>query len=114
MKRGELYRVRRPPGDPKPARVFIVVSRQPLIDSAYSTVIGAPVFTRWQGLPTQVAVGPTVGLRHDSGIHCDGLISLDKSRLTDFIGELGADKLRELDAALAVALGLSARGRPSG
>jgi mRNA interferase MazF len=55
-----------------------------------------------------------VGLKHDSGIHCDGLISLDKSRLTDFVGKLGADKLRELDAALAVALGLPARGRPSG
>jgi len=57
VKRGELYRVRRPPGDPKPARVFVIVSRQPLIDSAYSTVICAPVFTQWQGLPTQVAVG---------------------------------------------------------
>ena len=34
MRRGELYRVRRPPGDPKPARVFVVVSRQPLIDSS--------------------------------------------------------------------------------
>src|ERR1700730_6118782 len=46
MRRGELYRVRRPPGDPKPARVFVVVSRQPLIDSTYSTVICAPVFTQ--------------------------------------------------------------------
>ena len=31
MRRGEFYRVRRPPGDPKPARVFVVVSRQPLV-----------------------------------------------------------------------------------
>lgn len=112
MKRGELYRVRRPPGDPKPARVFVIVSRQPLIDSAYSTVICAPVFTQWQGLPTQVAVGPTVGLKHESGVHCDGLMSLEKTRLTDFVGELGTDKLRELDAALAVALGLQTRSRP--
>lgn len=112
MKRGELYRVRRPPGDPKPARVFVIVSRQPLIDSAYSTVICAPVFTQWQGLPTQVAVGPTVGLKHESSVHCDGLMSLEKTRLTDFVGELGADKVRELDAALAVALGLQPRSRP--
>jgi mRNA interferase MazF len=114
VKRGELYRVRRPPGDPKPSRVFVIVSRQPLIDSAYSTVICAPVFTQWQGLPTQVAVGPTVGLKHDSGIHCDGLISLEKSRLTDFVGDLSADKLRELDVALAAALGLPIRSRPTG
>jgi mRNA interferase MazF len=111
MRRGELYRVRRPLGDPKPARVFVIVSRLPLIDSAYSTVVCAPVFTQWQGLPTQVAVGPTVGLKHESGVHCDGLMSLEKTRLTDFVGELGADKLRELDAALAVALGLQTRSR---
>jgi mRNA interferase MazF len=113
MKRGELYRVRRPPGDPKPARVFVIVSRQPLIDSACSTVICAPVFTQWQGLPTQVAVGPTGGLKHEIGVHCDGLMSLEKTRLTYFVGELGADKLRELDAALAVALGLQTRSRSS-
>jgi mRNA interferase MazF len=113
MKRGELYRLRRPSGDPKPARVFVIVSRQPLIDSAYSTVICAPVFTHWQGLPTQVGVGPTVGLKQESGVHCDGLMSLEKARLTDFVGELGADKLRELDAALTVALGLQTRSRPS-
>jgi len=100
-----LYRVRRPPGDPKPARVFVVVSRQPLIDSTYSTVICAPVFTQWHGLSTQVPVGTAEGLKHESGIQCDGLISLEKSRLTDYVGELASDKLRELDNALVVALG---------
>jgi mRNA-degrading endonuclease toxin of MazEF toxin-antitoxin module len=33
-------------------------------------------------------------------------MSLEKTRLTDFVGQLGADKMRELDAALTVALGL--------
>jgi mRNA interferase MazF len=106
MKRGELYRVRRPPGDPKPTRVFVVVSRQPLIDSTYSTVICAPVFTQWHGLPTQVAVSTEAGLKHESAIQCDGLMSLEKSRLTDYVGELTTEKLRELDIALLVALGI--------
>ena len=106
MKRGKLYRVRRPPGDPKPARVFVVVSRQPLIDSTYSTVICAPVFTHWHGLPTQVAVSAAEGLKHESAIQCDGLMSLEKSKLTDYIGELATDKLRELDNALLIALGI--------
>src|SRR5580700_1904533 len=106
MKRGEFYRVRRPPGDPKPARVFVVVSRQPLIDSTYSTVICAPVFTQWHGLPTQVAVSTAEGLNHDSAVQCDGLMSLEKSKLTDYIGVLTIDKLRELDDALLVALGI--------
>ena len=106
MKRGELYRVRRPPGDPKPARVFVIVSRQALIDSSYSTVICAPVFSQWQGLPTQVAVGTTEGFKHDSSIQCDGLMSLEKSRLTDYVGELGSEKLQELESALSIALAI--------
>jgi mRNA interferase MazF len=106
MKRGELYRVRRPPGDPKPARVFVVVSRQPLIDSTFSTVVCAPVFTHYHGLPTQVSVGTVEGLKHERAIQCDGLMSLEKSRLTDYVGELTFDKLRELDDALLVALAL--------
>jgi len=113
MKRGELYRVRRPPGDPKPARVFVVVSRQPLIDSTFSTVVCAPVFTQYHGLPTQVSVGTAEGLKHESAIQCDGLMSLEKSRLTDYVGELTFDKLRELDDALLVALALPVRKRTS-
>jgi mRNA interferase MazF len=111
MRRGELYRVRRPPGDPKPARVFVVVSRQPLIDSTYSTVICAPVFTQWHGLPTQVSVNTAEGRKHESAIQCDGLMSLEKSRLTDYVGELASEKLRELDSALLVALGLPTGAR---
>ena len=113
MKRGELYRVRRPPGDPKPARVFVVVSRQPLIDSTFSTVVCAPIFTQYHGLPTQVSIGTAEGLKHESAIQCDGLMSLEKSRLTDYVGELAFDKLRELDVALLVALALPARKHPS-
>jgi mRNA interferase MazF len=106
VRRGELYRVRRPPVDTRPARVFVIISRQALIDSSYSTVICAPVFTQRHGLPAQVDVGTSEGLKHDSSIQCDGLMSLEKSRLTDYIGELGPDKLLELDDALSAALAL--------
>jgi mRNA interferase MazF len=106
MKRGELYRVRKPPGDPKPARAFVILSRQPLIDSTFSTVVCAPVFTQYHGLPTQVSVGTAEGLKHECAIQCDGLMSLEKSRLTDYVGELTFDKLRKLDDALLAALAL--------
>jgi mRNA interferase MazF len=106
MKRGELYRIRRPAGDPKPARTFVVVSRQALIDSRYSTVVCAPVFSEHVGLATQVAVGVAEGLKHESAIQCDGLLSLEKVRLTDFLGSLGPIKLDELSRALQVALAL--------
>ncbi len=105
MRRGDLYRIRRPGGgDPKKRRVFVVVSRQTLIDSRFSSVICAPVYSRGEGLATEVAVGVDQGLRHDSSILCDALVSLPKSMLTDFIGSLSWDRIRALDQALRVAL----------
>jgi mRNA interferase MazF len=107
LRRGELYRVRRPPGDTRPARSFVIVSRQALVDSNYSTVICAPVFTQRHGLPTQVDVGVQEGLKHECVIHCDGLVSLEKSRLTDYVGELSETKRQQLDKALQTALALA-------
>ena len=106
MLRGQLYRVARPGGDPKSSRVFVVVSRQALLDSRFTTAICAPVFTSGQGLSTQVAVGPDEGLKHASWIMCDNLVSLRKSDLTNFVGTLPAVKLPELNRALRMALDL--------
>ena len=108
MKRGDFLRVRRPRGgDPKRSRVFVVVSRQALIDSRFSTVVCAPVYTRRDGLATQVEVGPEDGLKHDSSIHCDALVSLPKSVLTNYVASLPSARVRALDQALRVALALA-------
>jgi mRNA interferase MazF len=87
--------------------VFLVVSRQVLIDSKFSTVICAPVYSAHHGLSTQVAVGVDEGLRHESSVHCDELVSLPKSLLTYFVGRLGPGKAMELDRALTIALGIT-------
>lgn len=107
MRRGELYRVRHPTGDPRRARVFVVVSRDALIRSRFSAVICAPVMSRGEGLSTQVEVGPDEGLKHRSWVFCDGLASIEKSKLTDFVGSLSAAKIVQLNRALRVALDLS-------
>ena len=107
MRRGDLYRVRRAISeDPKRSRVFVVVSRQVLIESRFSTVVCAPVYSAYDGLSTQVSAGPDEGLTHESGILCDELVSLPKSMLTDYVGCLSAQKLQELDQALRMALQL--------
>lgn len=107
MNRGDLYRVRKPSSrDPKRHRVFLVASRQVLIDSRFSTVICAPVYSSYAGLSTQVPVGVDDGLKHDSSIHCDELVSLPKSMLKNFVGRLESRTLEEVDRALAVALDL--------
>jgi mRNA interferase MazF len=108
VKRGDLFRVRRPRGgDPKRSRVFVVVSRQAVVDSGFSTVVCAPVYTRRDGLATQVELGTDDGLKRESSIHCDALVSLPKSMLTDFVGRLSQTRTRALDQALRVALALA-------
>ena len=106
MRRGDIYRVHKPRADPKQYRSFVVVSRQGLIDSAYATVICAPGYTNGTGISTQVAVGPSKGLKHDSWVVCDNLSSLQKAELTQYIGSLSWSKLAELDEALRIALSL--------
>jgi mRNA interferase MazF len=106
MRRGELYRVRHPAGDPKRSRVFVVVSRQVLIDSSFSTVVCAPVFSEGKGLSTQVPVGVAEGLKHESAIFCDSLVSIAKAGLTDYVGVLPPAKLVALNRALRTALEL--------
>lgn len=107
MKRGEFYLVRKPGArDPRRQRVFIVVSRQTLIDSRFSSLICAPVYSQHDDLSSQISVGVEEGLKKDSSIHCDELVSLPKSALTNYVGSLKRSRLHELDLALEIALGM--------
>ena len=105
MRRGELYRVAHPSArEPRRFRVFVIVSRQVLIDSRFSTVVCAPVYSTHDGLSSQVLVGVDEGLKHDSSVHCDELVSLPKSALTHYVGTLSPAKVCALNDALRVAL----------
>jgi mRNA interferase MazF len=86
--------------------VFVVVSRPALIESRFSTVICAPVYSQHDGLRTQVAVGVDEGLKKDSSIHCDELVSLPRTALTHYVGSLKSTSLTLLNRALSVALHL--------
>src|ERR1700684_1702015 len=106
MRRGEIYRVHHPSDDPKLYRCFVVVSRQTLIDSRFPTVVCAPLLTRGHGFSTQVSVGIDEGLKRESWILCDNLVSLRKVQMTRFVGTLTRSKREELDRALKMALAL--------
>jgi mRNA interferase MazF len=105
LKRGDLYRVYKGNKlDPREFRVFVVVSRQTVIDSNFSTVTCAPVYSRWDEISTQIPISIEAGLKHDSAIHCDELISLPKTMLTNYIGSLSTNQIEELNLALKIAL----------
>ena len=106
MRRADIYRIHRPTDDPKRHRCFVIVSRQEVIDSRFSTVVCAPIYTRGQALGSQVSLSSEEGMKHDSWIVCDNLASVRKSELTQFVSSLSYAKIAELDEALRVALGL--------
>jgi mRNA interferase MazF len=82
------------------------VSRQRLLESRFPSVVCAPVYSRGEGLSTQVRVGVAEGLKHDGWIMCDNLASLPKGQLTDYIGSLSAGTLHALNTSLRIALAL--------
>jgi len=104
IRRGELYRIKHPGGDPKRSRVVVVVSRGAHLASRFSTAICAPVYTQRGGLASEVEVGPAEGLKHASAILCDVLTSFPRGQLTDYVGTLGPAKLAALRTALRIAL----------
>jgi mRNA interferase MazF len=109
MSRGELYLVKKPgTKDPRRQRVFVIVSRPVLIETKFSSVICAPVYSRHDGLSTQVRIGVDEGLKSDSSIHCDELVSLPKNMLTHYVGRLSGIRIDELNQALRTALDLDA------
>jgi mRNA interferase MazF len=92
--------------DPKRQRVFIIVSREALLNTRFSSVICAPVYSRHDGLTTQVPIGVDEGLKRDSSVHCDELVSLPKAILSRYVGRLRESKMDDLNHALLVALDL--------
>jgi mRNA interferase MazF len=109
MRRGEFYRATTPAGDPRPRRVFLVVSRQQLLDSRYSTVACVPVYSAHGGLDTEILVGPEEGLKHTSSLRCDEVTAVPRSVLRQYVGSLPEHRLPELNLALSRALGLTDR-----
>jgi mRNA interferase MazF len=107
--RGEIYRTRErvPERGGKP-RFYVVVSRQFVAENDdVSTVICAPVYSQVLGLATEVVLGVDDGLPRTSAVRCDLLSLMFKGRLTQFVGTLSPEKIRELNRALMAALDLS-------
>lgn len=74
------------------------------------TVIAAAItgYIKGRHQPTHVRLkGAACGLFRDSTILLEQLRTLDKSRLGEYMGSVGEDKMHEVDAALNVSVGLA-------
>ena len=74
------------------------------------TVIAAAItgYVKGRRQPTHVRLrGASCGLFRDSTVLLEQLRTLDKSRLDEYMGSVGEDKMREVDTALNVSVGLA-------
>ena len=82
----------------------MVLSRQKAI-VMLNYVIVAPVTSTIRGSPGEVVVGIEQGLKCTSAINLDGVQTVEKSKLTHFIGSLDTGLMDEVCRALAAATG---------
>jgi len=107
LNRGEIWRYRFKPPDKN--RPVLVLTRQEVIGLLH-TVMVAPITSTLRGAPSEVAVGPTEGLKRDSAVNLDHVQTVEQARLVGYVGHLASDKMREVCRALAVAAGCDAPG----
>lgn len=102
VRRGEIWRYRFKP--PDKTRPVVVLSRPDVIGLLH-TVMVAPVTSSFRGAPSEVVVGVAEGLKHPSAVNLDHVQTVEKARLTGFLGSLGPERMRDVCRALAVAVG---------
>lgn len=70
----------------------------------YSSAACVPVYATIQGVDTEVILDENNGLKRRSAARCDEVTSLSRAALTDFVGTVSESQLRQLSAAVALAL----------
>jgi mRNA interferase MazF len=95
-----MYRFRAP----DKRRPVLILSRQEVIPLLH-TVMVAPVTSTRRGAPSEVAVGPEHGLKHDSAVNLDHVQTVESERLISFVGSVGPAVMRRVSVALAIATG---------
>jgi len=78
-----------------------------------NTVIAATITSRTEtktSIPTHCPIKKQQGLGWDSLVLLEQIQTIDKKRLTEYIGTLDDETMRAVDKALAVSVGLKHRG----
>jgi mRNA interferase MazF len=103
LQRGSTWIADLPP--PHGIRPVVIVTRDRAI--GLLTNVTAVLVTRTvHGAPTEVELGPPEGMRTDCVAGCDNIVTIAKNLLRHRLGELGPEKVRELNGAIRIALDL--------
>ena len=102
VSRGEIWQYRF--GHPDKRRPVLVLSRQDVLPLLH-TVMVAPITSTVRGIPSEVGVGTTEGLKHESAVNLDHVQTVEQAALTSFVGTVSANKMAAVCRALAIATG---------
>jgi mRNA interferase MazF len=102
VSRGEIWQYRFKHPDKR--RPVLVLSRADVIPLLH-TVMVAPITSAVRGLPSEVRVGPAEGLKHESAVNLDHVQTVEQAALTQFVGTLSAERMKEVCRALGIATG---------
>lgn len=105
VSRGEIWRYRFKA--PDKLRPVLVLSRQEVIPLLH-TVMVAPITSTARGAPSEVGLGTEHGLKDASAANLDHVQTVERSRLVDYVGRLGAPEMTAVCRALAIAVGCDA------
>jgi len=89
---------------PDKRRPVLVLTRQEVI-GLLSTVMVAPITSTIRGAPSEVVVGVSEGLKHDSAVNLDHVLSVEQDQLRTFVGTVSREKMARVCRALATATG---------
>ncbi len=88
----------------------VLIVQNDVGNSHSPTVIAAAItgYMKGKRQPTHVRLkGAACGLFRNSTVLLEQLRTLDKSRLGEYMGSVGEDKMREVDAALRISVGVA-------
>jgi mRNA interferase MazF len=67
-------------------------------------VIVAPITSTIRGAPSEVTIGVEEGLKGESAVTLDHVLTVEKARLFRYIGHVAPRKMRQVCHALAIAV----------
>lgn len=89
---------------PNKRRPVLVMTRQHVIELLHWVMV-APITSTIHGVPSEVIIGVEEGLKGQSAVNLDNVQSVERSKLTHYVGSLDGSKMQAVCLALAIAAG---------
>lgn len=110
IKRGQIYYADLSPviGSEQGGYRPVLIIQNDVGNRYAPTVIAAIITTRKTkaNLPTHIWLNAECGLPKESMVECEQVRTLDKKRLKDFMGQVSAEAMQEIDKGLKISFAL--------